>query len=89
MFSTSHFGLPIGTLEAFAGHIWPQKCILCISKILSFLTFFDLIFVIIAAYFFIPESNRIELDLCMQVFVVRECVGKVCVLKTNLGKLRY
>ena len=53
------------------------------SEILSFLIFFDLIFVITAGYFFIPESNRIELDLRMQVFMVRECVGKVCVLKTN------
>ena len=53
------------------------------SKILSFLTFFDLIFVIAAVYFFIPESNRIELDLCMQVLMVRESVGKLCVLKTN------
>ena len=52
-------------------------------KNLSFLKFFDLVFVITAGYFFIPESNRIELDLCMQVFMVRECGGKSCVLKTN------
>ena len=46
-------------------------------------------FGVLATYFFICKSIRIELGLCMQVFMVCESAEKISRAKTNSGKLRY